>query len=300
VTVEIPDELRGWVPQVFGERGVRWLADLPDLARALAARWELRLGRPYLGGTHALVLAVDRPDGSPAVLKIPVVDDENYAEADALLAYDGDGAVLLYDRDRDSGALLLERSEPGTALLEHPDRERALTIAYGLSCRLRRPPPAGVRFPAARDLAARWAVDLPQRQRRHRLPGADRRVARAAEVARRYADAPQGPELLINRDLHLGNVLRAERRPWLLIDPKPLVGEAAFEGGFPVLKLLFDGWPGDRAVDRVAAGLGVDAARVRGWAFLRALADALWLAGIDDDPGDYLTMAEALDPGGHA
>jgi streptomycin 6-kinase len=285
------------VPRVFGERGERWLTDLPAMARALAARWGLRLGRPYLGGTHALVLAVDRTEGGPAVLKIPVLDDENYAEADALRAYGGDGAVRLFASDRATGALLLERAEPGTALLEHADRAEALAVAFGLLRRLRRPAPEGVRFPAARDLAARWAVDLPERQRRVRLPDGDRWAARAAELSAGYAAAPQGPELLINRDLHLGNVLRAQREPWLLIDPKPLVGEAAFEGGFPVLKLVVDDSSDpDGAVHRVARGLRVEPERVRGWAFLRVFENALWIAGLGDDPGPFAAAAAALEP----
>lgn len=30
-------------------------------------------------------------------------------------------------------------------------------------------------------------------------------------------------------DLHAGNVLRAEREPWLVIDPKPHVGDPTFD-----------------------------------------------------------------------
>ena len=31
-------------------------------------------------------------------------------------------------------------------------------------------------------------------------------------------------------DLHAGNVLRSEREPWLVIDPKPFVGDPAYDG----------------------------------------------------------------------
>jgi len=39
-----------------------------------------------------------------------------------------------------------------------------------------------------------------------------------------------GPtEVLLFTDLHAGNVLSGERRPWLLIDPKPYVGDPHYD-----------------------------------------------------------------------
>jgi streptomycin 6-kinase len=34
-------------------------------------------------------------------------------------------------------------------------------------------------------------------------------------------------EFLLATDLHAGNALRAEREPWLVIDPKPFLGDPA-------------------------------------------------------------------------
>lgn len=45
-----------------------------------------------------------------------------------------------------------------------------------------------------------------------------------AELAR---TAPR--EVLLATDLHAGNELRAEREPWLVIDPKPFVGDPAYD-----------------------------------------------------------------------
>ena len=38
----------------------------------------------------------------------------------------------------------------------------------------------------------------------------------------------QGEQVLVNQDMHADNVVRAQREPWLLIDPKPLAGEREF------------------------------------------------------------------------
>src|SRR5437870_1785512 len=95
----LPDDVRVSVLRFFGDDARAWIEALPGIAAALADRWGLTLGRPYGGGSHALVLAATRSDGTPALLKVPAQDDENRAEAAALSCYQGDGAVLLYDSD---------------------------------------------------------------------------------------------------------------------------------------------------------------------------------------------------------
>jgi len=41
----------------------------------------------------------------------------------------------------------------------------------------------------------------------------------------RELPASQGEQVLLHQDLHTDNVLAAQREAWLVIDPKPLVGE---------------------------------------------------------------------------
>jgi streptomycin 6-kinase len=295
--VAVPDQLARRVEQTYGERGRQWLAAAPATVAGLAERWDLRLGAAYPGATHALVLAATRGNGSPAVLKLPVVDDENYAEAEALRVYGGDGAVRLYTHCPETGALLLERAEPGSALLHHPDRDGALTVGCRLLRRLRRPAPAGVRLPTLPDVVTGWAQAWPRRQARLRVPGVDELLPVAADLAGRRAATADGPRLLVNRDAHLRNIVRARREPWLLVDPKPVIGEPAFEAGYPVLMLM-----GNRptptlaawAVLRMAAGLAVAPDRVRDWALLQAMENALWAGKDGDNPAPAAVRALAL------
>jgi streptomycin 6-kinase len=84
--------------------------------------------------------------------------------------------------------------------------------------------------------------------------------------------------VLLHGDFHPGNVLAAQREPWLFIDPKPLVGEPAYDlaqwlynrsrfaiqSDDPVAVLR-------QQIDRFAADLGLDPARIAGWAFVKAL-----------------------------
>ncbi len=73
-------------------------------------------------------------------------------------------------------------------------------------------------------------VDLPT-WFRHLFSEADRLGAfhrRGADVAAALLDDPRDP-VVLHGDLHHGNVLDFGERGWLAIDPKGLLGEAAFD-----------------------------------------------------------------------
>src|SRR6266545_2973622 len=66
---------------------------------------------------------------------------------------------------------------------------------------------------------------------------------------------------------------------WLLIDPKPLAGEPAFDTGHFLRTVAPEGLDRtavDQLVDRLAAELDLDAERVSAWALVRSVDDVLW------------------------
>lgn len=86
--------------------------------------------------------------------------------------------------------------------------------------------------------------------------------------------------MLLHQDLHGDNVLRAQREPWLAIDPKSLVGEREF-GLAPIIR-AFEFGHGRQQVanrlDRLTAELGLDRERSRLWAMAQTIA---WCFGSD-------------------
>jgi streptomycin 6-kinase len=292
----LPNEVRANTVRFFGDDGRAWIEALPGIVAALTDRWGLTLGGSYVGGSHALVLAAIRSDGTPAVLKVPAQDDENRAEAAALRCYDGDGAVLLYDADPATGALLLERLEPGTSLRDHPDHDEAVDIACALLRRLRRPVPPEHPFPRVPELVRRWMEEQPAVEARR--PEALRWPERDGFASALQALViPAGTDVLVNRDANLGNVLAAQREPWLLIDPKPLVGEPAFDGGWLLVDLLRrdpNRTAARRLAERIGAGLEASAERVRTWALARAAQSAYRELASGGDPSVYRAVTAAL------
>jgi streptomycin 6-kinase len=274
----IPDEVVRMNVAVHGEAGRGWIAALPGLVEELSARWRLTIGPPFEGGCVGFVAPALAADGEPAVLKISLLDEENRQEGEALGFWDGDGAVRLLDADPDLGALLLERLEPGSPLEDHPNRDEAITIACSLLRHLWRPVPDPSPFASARDLVLRWSQELPERFDRLGRPFEASLISHAVAVCEALGRSAEHP-ILANRDFHLGNILAAHREPWLLIDPKPLIGERAVDTGHLLRTLLpenLEVGTGVRLIDRLAVQLDLDPRRIQAWAFVRSVDDVLW------------------------
>ncbi|MGW0178972.1 aminoglycoside phosphotransferase family protein [Nocardia sp. NPDC003345] len=306
--IALPPEVTSTVRTVFGERGEQWLADLPRMVADRCREWELEvIGGSFGGGTHSYVAPVRRADGGVAVLKIPVVDEENIGEAAALHRYDGDGAVRLFGHDPGTGALLLEWAVPGSPLVPQPEipleglpehRDR-IRLACALYRRLRRPlgelPGGYPAPPPVADIVTGWARRLAEAPPAH-LTGA--LLGRARDWCAALAE-PDGPLLIVNRDTHLGNIVAAEREPWLLIDPKGYLGEAAFDAGFLLMNQVATE-PDPALVPPLVAvtadALEVDRERARGWALMRAVEEIIWSVedGRPEDAVRFRQVAEAL------
>jgi streptomycin 6-kinase len=81
-------------------------------------------------------------------------------------------------------------------------------------------------------------------------------------------------DVLLATDLHAGNVLRAQREPWLVIDPKPFVGDRAYDATQHILNCQGRVLAAPQGtIHRISDLLGVDRERVRLWAFARSAAE---------------------------
>ena len=260
------------LPQALREEWAReadWLAALPGLAVECAERWGLDLEEP-VATPHSLVV----PAGD-VVLKLNAPSHfEADHEADALAQWGGNGAVRLVARGDERRALLIERCRPGTRLRDADADEAA--VVCGVLARLSADPGEPHPFRLLADEAGRWAVEVPRRYDLGGRPFEGSLLDYALDVFR-SADPRAGH--LVNQDLHGGNVLRAEREPWLVIDPKPLVGERELDGVGPLRNAAPD-LSALRSWLAALTELGLDEERLRGWGVAHALA---W--GWDDRDG---------------
>ncbi|MBQ1039643.1 MULTISPECIES: aminoglycoside phosphotransferase family protein [Micromonospora] len=250
--------------------GRTWLGTLPTWLAECTERWSLRLGPPFRYAYASLALPADLPDGTAAVLKLQYPDEDSRHEADALAQWNGDGAIRLLAHDPERRALLVERCQPGTPLHELP-MDRALDAVTALLPRLWRP--AGEPFTPLAEEAAGWMDRMPDNWERAGRPYERRLLDAALDLLTGLASS-QGEQVLVNQDLHAGNVLAADREPWLAIDPKPLTGEREFSV-VPMVRgreLGHSPTAVRHRLDRLTAELGLDRERARGWTIGHTLA----------------------------
>jgi streptomycin 6-kinase len=268
--------------------GAAWLSRLPDTVHTLERRWSLTLAAPFDGVSCAWVAPVTLADGRAAVLKIGMPHMEGEHEIQGLRFWNGDPTVRLLDADEELGAMLLERCKPGTMLRTLPEGEQDLVIG-GLLRRLWRSPSSPHPFRPLSVMTDYWIeatladVGLwPDTGLVREGLGLLKELPRTAPI-----------EVLLATDLHAGNVLRSEREPWLVIDPKPFVGDPAYDATQHLFnceaRLRSDP---DGTICRIADLLGVDRERVLLWTFARAAAEPRddWR---HDDP---MTLARAIAP----
>jgi streptomycin 6-kinase len=277
----IPDDLaRAAAKEGRGD----WLAELPALVARIAADWQIEVGDPFLpGGATAWVALARDHAGKDFVLKVCWRHAEAVHEADGLATWAGAGAIRLYQANELANAtvLLLERCRPGTQLRASPPEDHDLVIA-GLLRRLWMEPPPGHCFRPLSDMCDYWASRYEERSPAERSclgePLANEGIRLLRELPRSGGDA-----LLLHTDLHAGNVLAAEREPWLAIDPKPYVGDPAYD----VTQHIFNGVFVEDAdagalAHRMARLLDLDLGRILLWLFARAVEASPYWPGMAD------------------
>jgi streptomycin 6-kinase len=268
----------------------QWLAKLPDNISSLQSRWSLQIGPPFdsVDVSCAWVAPVTLPDRGSAILKIGMPHLEGEHEIDGLRFWNAGPMVRLLEADDDLGAMLMERCEPGTTLRTLPEPEQDIVIARILR-RLWQMPSSPHPFRPLSVMTEHWVSETLAQAGQWSDPGL------VSEGLRLLRELPEtaAAQMLLATDLHAGNVLRAQREPWLAIDPKPFVGDPAFDATQHLVNCTerLCANPGG-TIRRRAGLLEVDHQRVRLWMFARAAAEPRdnWKSG------PWLDLARRIAP----
>jgi streptomycin 6-kinase len=277
-----------------------WLTELPQLIEQVREAFGLRLAAALHGGSCSWVAPAELADGTRVIVKIAWPHREMYGEPAALWLWDGRGAVRLLAHDRQRHALILQRCEPGQPLT-NADGTAEDRLAVGCAV-LRQlwaaPVPATREIERLAPVAAEWADLVGERMARIR-PGYD--AGLVAEGARRLKELPGSAhrDVLLHGDFNPGNVLSCGDGRWVAIDPKPMIGDPAYDP-WPLLVQVDDPFAYPDAarvlrarVGRVADELTVDPQRIALWAAARSVEAALWAADHGDVAAGAATLREA-------
>jgi streptomycin 6-kinase len=271
--LELPSRL---VRAARDEGREEWLSTLPAIVERFSGEWSLQVGPPFQPGGHTawVAPAVGRT-GENFVLKVAWRHPEAEHEADALLVWAGNGAVRSHAAAELNGTIvmLLEHAVPGTPLSGVPEPDQDAVIASLLQ-RLWVTPPSGHRFRSLAEMCDRWADEFETR-RAAGLVDLDSGLAEEGIGLLRSLPRTADRGVLLCTDLHAGNVLSAQRERWLVIDPKPYLGDPTYD----VLQHLINcdtrlaEDPLALVID-FASRLDLDRERLRQWLFVRCVQES--------------------------
>lgn len=227
--------------------------------------------------TATSLIAHGHRDDDPVVLKLVKSPGDEWHAGGVLHAFGGRGVVRVHEFV--GGAMLLERLLPGHSLVDLSlgDRDDESTTVVAEVIRAMSPDASKRAYPTVRE----WGDGF----RRYTASGDHRLspelVSQAGESYDELVDSQTRPRLL-HGDLQHSNVLFDDRRGWIAVDPKGVVGELEFEIGAalrnPIERPDVFAAPAviERRLNRFAAMLDLDADRVLTWAFAQAVLSAIW------------------------
>ena len=259
-----------------------WLASLPTTIEMVSHRWRIVVSEPFQpGGATAWVAPATGAEGQDLVLKLGWPHLEATHEADGLRLWAGHGAVLLHaaeDLDH-TMVLLVERCRPGLALSTLPEPDQDVVIG-SLLRRLWRDPRPDHPFRPLQEMCDQWAVEFEAKAATGLCP-LEPRLAQVGVALLRELPSTAAQHVVLCTDLHAGNVLGATREPWLAIDPKPYVGDPAYDLVQHMLNCA-DRLQSDPLAlcDRMADLVGLERHRTRHWLLARCVQESCQWPGL--------------------
>jgi streptomycin 6-kinase len=154
--VQVPGLVRQRVMHL-GQRGERWLAELPDVIAHLERTWLIRVGQALTGGTGSYVAQVRTAKGGDAILKIAIPEVGFADELRVLASAQGHGYVRLLAHDCEREAMLLEALGPPLASLALPPEQKIALLCQMLRQAWQAPRPAGLVMTPADEKAGQLA-----------------------------------------------------------------------------------------------------------------------------------------------
>jgi streptomycin 6-kinase len=243
-----------------------WVDALPGVVAHVSKKWNLEPGEPIIEHTTCSYVAPCTMDGGgEAILKIGLPHPEAAHEMDGLRIINGGPTVRLLQFDPASGSMLLEKCNPGTHLNTEPDSVQDEIICQLLKEIWEVEYTVGP-FRNLGEMINQWNHETYSDI--HLFP--DEALAKAGCKMKEELVASTKNNVLLATDLHAGNVLRAERRPWLAIDLKPYYGDPAYDLTQHLLNCkerLAQSLA--ETVQRVSDLAGIDSTRLSKWMFAR-------------------------------
>lgn len=277
-----------------GKVGQAWIDGLPQLLEQLQKDWSLTDLSPVSNMSWNYV-ALAKRQNVPVVLKISADEKAILNEYEALLHFDGHGSVALMDFKHDSNALLLQQAIPGITLKNvfSTNTDAVIKVYADLTKKISLPHHQEYAFPHIKE----WCQVIDDIND----PRIPKEYRQKAKQIRKWLFDTISHEYVCHGDLHLENILQ-NNHEWLVIDPKGIIGEMAFEAAaFDLLN--------DKEIElndvtqlmkcrihQLAEYLDISSQRLTAWIFLRVMLSIQWFIEDNGSPEKMLKRAGDLYP----
>ncbi|HEX8369494.1 MAG TPA: aminoglycoside phosphotransferase family protein [Pyrinomonadaceae bacterium] len=279
ISANLPQKFTEVISGAFREEGKKWIADLPEIIEEIEQNWSLEIKKPFPNLSYHYVAPCVFKSGGEAVVKIgfPGEKTTTFNEIKMLEFLGGKGVCKLLRGDEKRLALLLEKLAPGENLKEicRNDDTKAVEIAIRVMRDFWQEAPENIEFPRLEE----WFEGLRKAEKIGFAP-------EYVKKARRFFDelmSVSAPKTLLHGDFHHENILSAERRPFLAIDPKGIVGDIGYD--LSVFMINQAGWlesaPDlqkklEDAIRRFSEAFEIEPQNLRKWIFAHSVLSAWW------------------------
>ncbi len=258
---------------IYGTKGKKWLANLPNIIKSIAAEWDLN-SLKSVDNLSMNYVASGFQGEQKVILKLSLDAELIGNEYEALTALSNYGAVqVLAHKEK---TLLLKKLSPAISLKTYlPDRKtEALKIACEVAQKLHQAPlPANIKLPSIEERFSLLDKDWP-------IPSDFLTLARKFrdEIFSKYQIRK-----VLHGDLHHDNILQ-DSNAWKVIDPHGVIG-------FPINEVWAFVQDIDKDIPYIANYFGFDIEDVKKCYFMHAVLSAVWAMEDNMDPLVWLDLA---------
>lgn len=294
--MNLPQEFIDNVTRTWDKEGTLWLKKLPALIRFFSSQWKLEhikhfdnLSFNYVAHAHSNLF------NAPVVLKIGIPKHDFLNELKALEFYNGNGSVKLLASDGQKYGMLLARVEPGTTLRSFFPQNENAAIQYACAVMKKlhsRQLPSHAGFPSIKNWFSLFnRLEIPL-ELHHQ-------VKLAHDIVDELQSSAQSLHLL-HGDLHHDNILLDASGTGIAIDPKGVIGEAAYEvGAFMCNPTDLSSQPNipallEARLEQFSKTLNIDRTRLAKACYARIILSACWTVQAKGNWHDDAAFAEVM------
>ena len=224
----VPAEVLANVRQRWPEAADAWASHVQTEFRALCDQYQAT-PRTVLDARYGYVVAVDTPDGPLVLRSSPDPHGPDQAAVATALANLGISPTVHQTLNTDHGTwTVLDHVHPGTSLAQSDPATITLSALFAPLAAMRNQPAPRAEMPSILD----WLCDRLKNDNLTDLrPGTTVAPIDERETALNLLDdlARDPTPGLCHGDASMGNIIASGTDRWMLIDPRGLTGESAYD-----------------------------------------------------------------------